>query len=632
MLEEIYLPIQLTVLLILLGFIILLSSQKKEKSLNYLSYSIIILLIWQSIDLFSFILGTSSILIVKLNNSAGILTLLFIFFFTITFLKRKIKTPMVFLIIVWCSLVIADIILTGNVVRGVRSISWGFRSVPGPHYVIVPFTTIMLVLMTSSLLIYEKINDKKNKALTIMIIGVSVSLVLGILTEVVLPNLGIDVPPLANVASTILIATIIISIRYHGFKKVHISLAQKVILSTVMTALILVILLGSIVTFTSIKVINKQIEENFRNIGNIQEISFSSLIKSTKEDVMTFSRFISELSPDESEDVILAQIQKIIKNHDEYNEIFIMDSKGKITISTDASRIGMIKEEDPYFVNGKNKTFVKSFYYSLSRQEPSMVISTPFFSNNTIVGVFAARVNINKISSIMINNPDDKSTMETYLVNNFMTAVTGLKKVENAQLKKKIFTKGTKSCFSRTKKSFEFLGKYEDYAGNSVIGMNYLWPEYNMCLMIEVDSKEAFSNIQTLFINVLIASGITSFFLVIFITLFINSNLTHPIKKLHDFTGYIVNDDYSHKIVGLKDDEIGDLGRAFNRMVKKIEKNKVELEKIVSDRTDELTKKVLQLETFKKLTVDTEIYAEKNRKRILELEDKIKKIKRKKRK
>ncbi len=73
-------------------------------------------------------------------------------------------------------------------------------------------------------------------------------------------------------------------------------------------------------------------------------------------------------------------------------------------------------------------------------------------------------------------------------------------------------------------------------------------------------------------------------------------------------------------------DEYDLISKNFKSMAKQIESSKEELEKKVRDKTVQFTKKVNTLEKIKKLSVDSEIYAEKKRVEAEEAWKNIKKL------
>ena len=81
------------------------------------------------------------------------------------------------------------------------------------------------------------------------------------------------------------------------------------------------------------------------------------------------------------------------QKHGEIDEIFIIDSDGKIILSTDGSQIGKDKSNDDYFIYGKDKTYVKDAYFSETTRKNLIAISAPIQHPETkkVLGVLVAR-------------------------------------------------------------------------------------------------------------------------------------------------------------------------------------------------------------------------------------------------
>ena len=50
--------------------------------------------------------------------------------------------------------------------------------------------------------------------------------------------------------------------------------------------------------------------------------------------------------------------------HKEFYELFVLDTEGRIVVSTNNSVISVDKSSDVYFINAQNQTYVKDAYYS----------------------------------------------------------------------------------------------------------------------------------------------------------------------------------------------------------------------------------------------------------------------------
>ena len=316
----------------------------------------------------------------------------------------------------------------------------------------------------------------------------------------------------------------------------------------------------------------------------------------------------------------------LINNH-LFIEFFIIDLDSKIIVSTDEMQEGKIKANDPYFVEGKKGTFVKNFYYSLTFQQPMMTISTPIKDNEgNLVAVLIGRVNLEQISKIMVEKAGLGETGETYLVNKFNYIVSKSRFTEGLEFKKTIHTEAVKDCL----KGNNGYVYYNDYRNIPVLGV-YRWiPEREVCLLAKIDEEEALAPINKLK-NIIILINIGIIILTVMLGFFFSIIITKPIIELSNSTKEIAKGNFNVRIKPRSKDEIGQLAVSFNEMASELKKSKAELEKHskslernVKNRTKELQSKVYELEKFNRITIGRELRMVELKKRIKELEEKLK--------
>jgi len=135
--------------------------------------------------------------------------------------------------------------------------------------------------------------------------------------------------------------------------------------------------------------------------------------------------------------------------------------------------------------------------------------------------------------------------------------------------------------------------------------------------VIDIEHTEAFLPIQTLIDQVVFISW-TLIGLILIIVFFIASSISEPIEKLTQIIAPISKNNFNvkidKKILKLKD-EIGQLARSFNAMIKKLKTSYGGLENKIEKRNQELEK-------MNKFFLNREG-------KIIELKEKIEKLKKK---
>jgi len=338
--------------------------------------------------------------------------------------------------------------------------------------------------------------------------------------------------------------------------------------------------------FDSIAVIKEQSLKNF-----IQEKS-DNLTRIAGEDTVKELIATASGSFQEAQKKALEEYFGEYIGDDNFIELFVLDSDGKIIASTDYIQEGKIQSDEPYFIEGQKNIHVDKIRFSSAIQKPSMIISIPLRGeNNTPRGVLAGRVSMSRISDIMNERAGMGQTGETLLIEQSNLLASESRFVKDLQFKKYIFTEGTKNCLTGK----DWFGEYNDYRNVPVVA-RYIWiPEYNTCLIAKIDQSEAFKplvQIRTVIIIILIAIMIFS----LVISFIITSKLVQPITMLQHAAQEIAQGKFDYTITNIGNDEIGHVGQAFNLMAKKLKESYENLEEKVKEKTKMLQELLVSVE------------------------------------
>jgi len=388
----------------------------------------------------------------------------------------------------------------------------------------------------------------------------------------------------------------------------------KLILIIVIIALVSNILSGTVYYFIAKQAIEERTNAQLKSVSVLKENQLNDLIEEEIRNLENIAKeeslldnFIRILKArhDPDKTIYYENIKNFFKKkliQGDFTEFFVLDLEGKIRISTNKINEGKIKSNENYFIKGKEETFVQSFFYDITLRQPSMIISTPMKDyKGNVIGVLAGRVELRKISELMLERSGLGETGETYLVNKFNLVVTELRKEKGAALKRIIHTEGVKDCL----KGGSGYKNYNDYKNTPVIGM-YTWiPEREVCLLAKIDREEAFIPIIKIGYYI-ISISIFVVILVIALGFYFSRSLTSPIKKLRDTALEIGKGKLDISIKIKSKDEIGELAATFNQMARdlrksreEIRKHTEELEKRVQERTKELDKRIEELTNTK---------------------------------
>ena len=248
-------------------------------------------------------------------------------------------------------------------------------------------------------------------------------------------------------------------------------------------------------------------------------------------------------------------------------ELFVICPRhGIILASTDERQEGKFRETRPFFIEGKSRTFVQGVYYSPALEQPAMTIGTPIQdAQGNLIAVLAGRLDMGELSEIVGFQSTASSTEDTYLVNHFNFFVTEPRFGRGYALKKAVRTEGVQTGLAGR----DGVGFYQGYRGVPVIGA-YKWlPEYNMCLLTEVDQSEAYAPIVRLKWSATGTAFLTALTVALLAVLFART-LTRPLQELVAGTEAIGRGHLDVTVGTTAKDEIGELSRAFDRMAENL--------------------------------------------------------------
>jgi HAMP domain-containing protein len=351
----------------------------------------------------------------------------------------------------------------------------------------------------------------------------------------------------------------------------------RLVLSFVCIGLIVLITISPIFYTLGSNALDKRIEAQLHSISILKENQLNNFIGEKIEYVERIDNnefLVNNLSEllttnlgkegDIDHNMVEESFKKRLREYEDIVEFSMLDLDGKIHISTNEIQEGKIKSNEEYFIEGKYKTFLNSFYYDLELQEPAMAISTPLKDEGgNVVGVLAVKVDIEKISEIMIERSGFGETGETILVNKFNYLVSPSRFIAGLEYKKAIYTETVQNCL----KGNSGYGHYDDYRGIRVLG-KYTWiSKHNVCLIAEIDENEAFASVKALRILIIAISAVLTC-IILFFGIFLSHSVLNPVIKLTKNIEEISLGKMDVRVEGTeRNDETGALAKAFDRIL-----------------------------------------------------------------
>ncbi len=244
--------------------------------------------------------------------------------------------------------------------------------------------------------------------------------------------------------------------------------------------------------------------------------------------------------------------------------VFLLDStSGQIIASSDASWEGKFRESEPYFIQGKNNTYVSDIFRSLSLGQPTMAVSTPVKdSDGQLLGVLVAHADLEQLSELMMERSGLGETGETYLVNKNNLLLTESRFETGIAFKKWVFTEGV----SRALQGKSGTALYLDYREVPVIGA-YRWMEsLQVVLLAEMDQAEAFATVNNLRNIIAMVAGII-LVAAIGVGVLLARQITNPLRKLAEYARRVDKGEYATEVEIKGQDEVASLASDVKTMV-----------------------------------------------------------------
>jgi PAS domain S-box-containing protein len=217
-----------------------------------------------------------------------------------------------------------------------------------------------------------------------------------------------------------------------------------------------------------------------------------------------------------------------VLNQDEgIAELFLLDSSGRLVLSTDQEHRGNHHADMPFFQVGFQERFMSDLLLSPESGETEIYISEPVLDQSESVpqGVLVMRLNGQSLAEIFANMQNLGETGEAYLVLPSGQIITPLQHA--ATTSSNFQTYGIQEVLAGK----DGFGLYSNYAGAEVIGY-YRWlPQLGVGLLVEQTTSEAFVDLERTTNWALVTRFLTAIISVVAI-LAISKGISKPIINL----------------------------------------------------------------------------------------------------
>ncbi|MDP4266893.1 MAG: histidine kinase [Bacteroidota bacterium] len=211
---------------------------------------------------------------------------------------------------------------------------------------------------------------------------------------------------------------------------------------------------------------------------------------------------------------------------------------------------------------------------SFNKLKPSMYIGAPILSGKSIKGYLILMISQKAIDNIMLEISSKRglgSTGESYLVGNDYMIRSNSRFKPNSVLRIKVHTEAAIDALSN-RSGTKFI---RDYRGINVLSSysKISVPGLNWAILAEIDTVEAMRSIYSTRNDILFLSILISLF-VIALAYISARRISSTIIRLRDTAARVGDGEFPYSVIINSQDEIGDLSRTFNMMIRKLKEEK----------------------------------------------------------
>lgn len=262
---------------------------------------------------------------------------------------------------------------------------------------------------------------------------------------------------------------------------------------------------------------------------------------------------------------------KMLGDGSDFEEIYVVDTAGKILVSTEKVNEGKNVKDQEYFVQGGLGTYFQSFFLSAVTGKLSLVVASPIKEQDgTPLGVLAGRINLEELYKAITDVTGLGVTGESFVAGkegDFAVFLTPTRHDPNSVLNLKIKLGDAIGIpIQKALQGSDGIGLGRDYRGKEVIAAWDYIPDLKWGMVTKMDMdeferpmKEWRLQLFFLVIAIIVIVGIVAYLFA--------ASIVRPINILTRAAERISKGETNIKLNIRSEDEIGDLAKSFERML-----------------------------------------------------------------
>jgi signal transduction histidine kinase len=274
-----------------------------------------------------------------------------------------------------------------------------------------------------------------------------------------------------------------------------------------------------------------------------------------------------------------------------YYDLFLISVEGDIVFSEKLEDdFGTNLKTGPYnntiltkvidMTYNSRETEVSDFNYYPPSKEPATFIAAPVLKDGNIIGALVFQVANKEAYALIQDYTGLGKTGETVIglkFGNEVVFANPLRHDPQAAFTKKI-TIGSPDALPVQKavQGIKDSGLSIDYRGETILAAWQYLPTPRWGMVVKIDAREAFAPAIKLR-NWILLTGIIFITAVVFLILLVSQSISNPIKVLQKGAEIIGSGNLDYTVGTDKKDEIGQLSRAFDKMMGRLKERTTEL-------------------------------------------------------
>jgi GAF domain-containing protein/HAMP domain-containing protein len=287
-------------------------------------------------------------------------------------------------------------------------------------------------------------------------------------------------------------------------------------------------------------------------------------------------------------------IDEVRQRNEEY---MLIDLSGTLLISTTPEHEGINLSDQAFLQRGLTGVYVNPIVKIPDLGGYSLIVSVPVYrENGQLAGVLAKRTEISAYGNLVnIAERLRSSQQAIYLVNIHGESLMGTTTGERLN---------SPAVQALTRDNvLQGASLYTNHSGEAVLGVYHWLSDLRIGIIVEAPQAQTYANIP-LDIGRSTGAGILFTIVAGFVAIWLARSISEPIRNLANGARELAGGNLSIRMNLPREDEVGDLARAFNMMAVELQSAIGSLEQKVVDRTRELERQALRLRVSSEVARD----------------------------